>query len=465
MKFKRESIILVAILLFATFLRLYSLGNAPLWVDESISSITALKITQTGLPFFDSGMLNARAYIFHYLQSFFLLFGQTDFLARIISVIFGVLTVFLTYKVGKEYSDSGGIISALFMAVFYLEVFYSRQARMYQMFQFFFFLTIYLLYKSKEKPKYLYFTIISFLITLDTQIQGLILAPFIIAHILMYNRKKWGFTVIPALTLLWKALPTASLSAGSGEVAINYASRYASYTTNMVYLLVLFVPGVVWSYLKNKRLTILIVGSSVITLIGVFSLQTFALRYSYFFVFPLVLYSGLLMAYLYDKYGKLIIIPILIILIIPSNLFYPNTYTNVLNPINYNINDASAPYTDYKAVPQEVISELKSNTTLISYFALDLEWYVRKPDYALPFSMNGIGLDQISHNRTDGVVVDRYSGAKILMEVPLRPYNLVADSFSVSKLKWGEQTSFLARLITNCTTIYSASDLKIYNCQ
>jgi hypothetical protein len=61
----------------------------------------------------------------------------------------------LAYFIGKEYSKSGGIISALFFAVFYLEVFFSRQARYYQLFQLAFFASLYFLYKSKENPKWL----------------------------------------------------------------------------------------------------------------------------------------------------------------------------------------------------------------------------------------------------------------------------------------------------------------------
>ena len=160
-KINLEYLLLTIILIFACFLRVYKLGVPPFWIDEGISTIASLNILEKGLPILDSGVLYGRAYLFHYLQAFFLLFGQTDFLARFASVIFGLLTILLAYKIGKEYSKSGGIISALFMSVFYLEVFYSRQARFYQLFQLMFFLSIYLLYKSKDNPKWLYLSLIS----------------------------------------------------------------------------------------------------------------------------------------------------------------------------------------------------------------------------------------------------------------------------------------------------------------
>ena len=44
-------------------------------------------------------------------------------------MIIGMFTIVLAYFIGKEYSKTGGIISALFFSVFYLEVFFSRQGK------------------------------------------------------------------------------------------------------------------------------------------------------------------------------------------------------------------------------------------------------------------------------------------------------------------------------------------------
>ncbi len=463
MKFKKEIIFLVVILLFALFIRVYGLGTPSLWVDESTSAMASKMILEKGVPVFDSGMHYGSAYILHYSMTFFMLFGQTEFLARFVSVILGLLTIILAYFIGKEYSKSGGIIASLFFAVFYLEVFFSRQSRYYQLFQLAFFASLYFLYKSKDNPRWLYLAIIAMFIAIDTHIEALILAPIFILHILYFNRKQWFLSVFPLIPLIRKIIPASKLSTGSVEFVSNYASQYLSYARNMTYLLVLFIPGLIWGFLKKKRLTLTLIIPALLTLAGIFSLQTFAFRYAYFFVFPLLLYSAILFALLYDKYGKLMLIPVILLIIIPSNLFFPQTYVNILQPINYNFNDYSAPYTDYKAVPVEIINELKSNTTLISYFSSDVEWYIRKPNYVLPFSMNGIGEDQISMNNSEGEVVDRYSGALILKEIPEKPYNLIADAFSVSKLKPGQKT-LLANISQNCSISYEGVDLKVYSC-
>jgi hypothetical protein len=464
-KINLEYLILSVILVFAFFLRIFRLGKPSLWVDESISAVTSKMILIKGLPIFDSGLFYGRAYLFHYLQSFFLLFGETDFLVRFASVLIGLATILLAYFIGKEYSKSGGLISALFMSVFYLEVFYSRQSRFYQLFQLFFFLSLYLLYKSKEKPKVLYISLLALFITINTQIAGLVLAPFFTIHILFYS-KKWRkyFAIIPTIPLIQKFFPAKNLSADSASSTINYASRYASYTSNMVYLIILFVPGVIWSYFKKKRLTILIMAPSIILLIGIFSLRIFAFRYAYFFVFPLILFFSLFLSFLYEKYGKIILVVIAALLLFPSNIFFPHTSVNILKPIDYSLYDSSAPTTNYKNLPPELSSNLKNpDNILISYFSSDVEWNIRKPDYVLPFSMNGIGEDQISYNNSVGNQVDIYSGAQILDFIPEKPYYVLGDRFSVSKLK-PTQRDFLKDLTLECEIPYENQDLRIHHC-
>lgn len=464
-KLNKEYLILSFILVFAFFLRVFNLGKPALWVDESTSTIASSMILIKGLPIFDSGMLYGRAYFFHYLQAFFLLFGQTNFMARFVSVIVGVLIIVLIYFIGKEYSKSGGLIAALLTSVFYLEVFYSRQARFYQLFQLLFFLSLYLLYKSKENPKFLYFALVAMLLTIDTQIAGLVLTPFFIIHILIYS-KKWRkyLAVMPLISLIQKFLPAKSLSVDSSTAAMNYLSRYASYTDNMVYMLVLFIPGLIWGFFKKKRLTLLLVVPSIILLIGIFTLETFALRYAYFTVFILILYFAVLLSSLYEMYGKIILFVITLILIVPSNLFFPYTSVNLLTPIDYSLYDSTAPTTNYDSIPEELKLKLKDqDNVLISYFSSDVEWSLRKPDYVLPFSMDGRGYDHISYNNSNGEIVDRYSGALILERLPKEPYYVTADRFSVTKLK-PLQREFFEKLTFECEKPYENYDLVVYDC-
>ncbi|MBS3072217.1 glycosyltransferase family 39 protein [Candidatus Pacearchaeota archaeon] len=455
---KAEIIILVIILLFALFLRIYALGSPGMWIDESISGIASREILEKGIPVFDSGSLYSRAYVFHYLQASFMFLIDNDFGARLASVIFGLLIIVLGYFIGKEYSKSGGLIAALFLAVFYLEVFYSRQARFYQMFQFMFFLTLYLVYKSKEDKDFIYPALLSFFITVNTQVAGLVIAPFFIIYSFMYNKQRWWLSLFSLVPFVYYVLPLLGLSGGT-QSAGNYVSWYSGYTNNIKYLLILFIPGVVWSYIKNKKLTLLLVVPTLTLLFGVFFVKLFALRYMYFFVFALVFYSSILIAYLYDKYGSYMILSIFILLLFPSNLLFDYTFVNVIKPVDYNLRDASAPVIDYKAIPLNLSSEIiNSNKTIMTFFSPGVEWYLKKPDYVFPFSMNGIGNDTISYNGTDV-----YSGAVIKTDKPDGDFYFIADNFALSKLSPSQRQQYNV-IVQNCSKVYDARDLGVYEC-
>ncbi|MFW5846865.1 MAG: hypothetical protein ACOCUU_01775 [Nanoarchaeota archaeon] len=484
----KETTFLGIILIFAFYLRIYNLGVPSFWIDEAISTTASLNILEKGVPIFDSGILYSRALFFHYFQAMFLLIGKIfnmDFFARFSSVFFGLLTIVLGYFIGKEYSLNkkkawiSGIIVALFFGIFSLQVFYSKQARFYQLFQLLFFSCLFFLYKSKENSKFLYVSLICFFITINTQIQGLVLAPFFVLHILIYSKGKLKYlAILPVIPLIRNFFPVLGLtqvaSSGFSESTqvffSNYFKRYFSFTKNILYFVILSFPGVIWSYLKNKRLTLLIFTPCFIAFLGILNLQVFAFRYSYFFFFIIILYSALLFCFLYEKYGKSMFIPLILILLIPSNLFFPLTYGTVLKPIDSQMFDSSAPVIEYKNIPESLLNELKKdNTKIITYFSPSVEYYIKKPDYVLPFSMDGRGKDSISRNNSEGKRVDVYSGALIIEDIENileteGEFYFIASSYAVSKLK-GNQTNNINYAEENCIKRYSERTFRVYFCE
>ncbi|HPM85921.1 MAG TPA: glycosyltransferase family 39 protein [archaeon] len=262
-----EVIILIIIMLFGIYLRLGFLEIPPFWIDESISSMASLNILEKGVPLLDSGLYYGRALVFHYSQAVSILFfGSNDFAARLPSVFFGLLTILLAYLVGKEYSKEkyAGLVCALLMSVFFLEVFFSRQARFYQLFQLAFFASLFFLYKSRKDSKWLIPALLSFLIAVDTQPAGLVLVPFFVIHILLFNLKKWFYSLVPIITFILEQTSffsvTASTSLGESyvtQITAKYALLYFSFTTNMRFMLLFFIPGAIWAFFKNKILTTL----------------------------------------------------------------------------------------------------------------------------------------------------------------------------------------------------------------
>ena len=80
----------------------------------------------------------------------FAIFGIYDTVARIIPIIFGTLTVFMTYLVGKNFFDRNvGLISSLVLALLPFHIVFSRQVLLDVPLSFFITLFLYLIFRYK----------------------------------------------------------------------------------------------------------------------------------------------------------------------------------------------------------------------------------------------------------------------------------------------------------------------------
>jgi len=462
-------ILLLLILLFSFYLRVFALGEAPFWIDESISSIASKNILEKGLPIFDSGLFYGRSLVFHYSQSVsMLLFGINDFGARFPSVIFGLLTIILAFLFGREFfSESSeknyyALIPALVFGLFFLEVFFSRQARFYQLFQLAFFATIYLMYKSKDNNNFAYLSVLSFVIALDTQLAGIILAPFVFFNLFLRNykisiaklsnKKNLVAGVIVALVSLYYLSGVFGVSAGSTELATSYATNYLEFFTNMNFVLILGLVGLVWAFLKYKEKTLFLAIPSAILFVLVIFVELFAFRYIYPATFVILFFFSILLAFLIQKYGKLFVFVLMLVILLPSNLFFPLNYVNVITPISGAFNDFSAPIIDMQDVPTALKQEM-NDSTVVSLFPATLEWYITKPDFVIPYSMNG-RTPKISEKEV-------YSGVSFINRPPQKPYFFVKDFFSASKSH--DQNQFV-EFEENCEKKYFNNSVEVYYC-
>ncbi len=471
---KYEIILIIAILTFAVFLRFYTLGKPVMWTDESISALASKNIIEKGLPIMDSGALYGRAFVFHYLQTFFMLFGAGDFSARIISVLFGMATIILAYFIAKEYSKSSGIIALALFSVFFLEVFFSRQARMYQMFQFLFFFSIYLLYKISKtnkdnkntkdlkNTKLVWLTILSLIILIDTHIMGIVLLPLLFIVLFNLKDKKTkilSFIVsIPfSLYFIYRAI---FISKSDIFLAKLYLLKYANFLTGVTVAYLTFMSmGIIFAFKLNKRLTLFLLAPSVFLTIALAFVQLFATRYVYFAVFLILLFISVFLGKLHDRLGNFIIIAVILVLIVPSNFFYAVNYVTIIKPISRPYYDYTQPIVDYKSISSE-ISKLAENRTLITLWSAGAEWYVRKPDYVIPFSLTGLPKGYMIYNNTDF-----YTGAPIfdLEKQGVSDSVLLVDSFGLSKLE-NKRLDLLNSKISKCNLKLESYKLKVYDC-
>lgn len=195
---------LVAVAVFAVFvgvIRLPYLGHLGFWSDEAISVLAAEGVLKQGYPVLPSGVFYGHGPLFSYLMAFsFMVFGTSEFSARVVSLIFGSLTLPVIYFLGRDLGDKrAGIIGMAVVAFSPWAVAWARQARMYTEFQFFYLLTVYVLYRNyvaagdgvKRPRKYLILLGVLFLGAFFSQEFALTIIPSFITYLLITRGIRW----------------------------------------------------------------------------------------------------------------------------------------------------------------------------------------------------------------------------------------------------------------------------------
>jgi 4-amino-4-deoxy-L-arabinose transferase-like glycosyltransferase len=117
-------------------LRLYRIGAQPLWVDEAASlrfARGALSQLWSWSTLVDPG----NPPLYYSLLHGWLVFGEGEANVRLLSALFGALTIPLVYAMGRTIRDHRlGIVGALLFAISPLQVWYSQEARGYSLLTF-----------------------------------------------------------------------------------------------------------------------------------------------------------------------------------------------------------------------------------------------------------------------------------------------------------------------------------------
>jgi len=170
-------------LLIAAFaLRLLYLNRISLHVDEFITMWGAKLILQRGLPQTPAGVLYLRGFLFSYLDALFLgLFGFSEAIARLPSVLLGVLTVASIYLAGKRlFSPPVGLMAATLLTLAPDAIIWGGRARMYSLLQLLALWTMILLYEgitlAHRRHSWALF-LLSYLGALCAQVQAMLFYP------------------------------------------------------------------------------------------------------------------------------------------------------------------------------------------------------------------------------------------------------------------------------------------------
>lgn len=165
---KNTLVILALILLLGSFLRIYGLGDESFWIDESATAYASQKgpsyiinniYTKAVLiPEYFPEYVNkggGEAPLYYILAAYWTkLFGLSEFKLRLLSALFGIMSIYLIFLVGKLlFNTRIGLISAFIIALNHQNIYYSQEARCYSMLVFFTLLSVYFLMRALHENR------------------------------------------------------------------------------------------------------------------------------------------------------------------------------------------------------------------------------------------------------------------------------------------------------------------------
>ena len=122
---------LAALVVLSSFaLRIFRLGDANVWWDEGLA-IWAVRKGLPGVTAWTASDVHPPLY-FWSLWGWVQLFGQGEFAARLLSALFGVLTVVIVYRLGRRLrGERVGMLAAFLTGFSRFHIWWSQELRMY----------------------------------------------------------------------------------------------------------------------------------------------------------------------------------------------------------------------------------------------------------------------------------------------------------------------------------------------
>ena len=196
MKVPYEKIALICILIIASFFRLYRIMDYMTFLgDEGRDVLVVYNIlhghpTLLGPTASVGGFFLGPIY-YYFMAPFLLLFNYNPVGPAIMVGLFGIITVFLVYKIGSEFFNKNvGLIAAILYAVSPLTIAYSRSSWNPNLMPFFSLSTLYVLYKALSKNNVKLFLLCGFFLGIAMQLHYLtiFLGIIIVAYVLITRR-------------------------------------------------------------------------------------------------------------------------------------------------------------------------------------------------------------------------------------------------------------------------------------
>ncbi|MFC1992461.1 glycosyltransferase family 39 protein [Chloroflexota bacterium] len=124
---------LILVILVGTFLRFYALGVESIWYDEA--SAINLSIQNIATVLRDCAVTQNHPPLYFVLLHYWIeLFGTSEVATRSLSVIFGIVSMLVIYKIGLSlYNRTLGLLACLLSATSFFHIAYSQEVRSYSL--------------------------------------------------------------------------------------------------------------------------------------------------------------------------------------------------------------------------------------------------------------------------------------------------------------------------------------------
>jgi mannosyltransferase len=150
---------LLALILLAFALRVYDLGQAPLWLDEAISGVVASKGWQGILAHSSGTAFEHPPFYYLALHLWLGLSGSNEFSLRFFSLFWGILVIPLLYRLIKPWAGSNlALLTTLLLVISPTHVVHSQDARMYTLVVFLGVLSLLLFFRGLQGQRALWWT-------------------------------------------------------------------------------------------------------------------------------------------------------------------------------------------------------------------------------------------------------------------------------------------------------------------
>src|SRR3989344_1380153 len=455
MKYNKYLISLLVLTILGFVLRIYALSTQSIWMDESFSMNAAYETLEKGYPLLDSGAFYGLSYLLHtYLISFFMLIFNDVFGARLVSVIFGVLTIVLSYYFGKKFFNKElGILLALIITFSFWEIVWSRQARMYMQLQFFYLLSLLLFYEFTLTKKKLMFLSLSTLLSVFTHPFGFtLILIYVFYFILNYKTlKEFNFNFLKNKWFFFSFLIALIFSVyyliNYNYVNIVYFTQYHLYLRNIHFpYFYLGILGLILSLKEFRKGSLLLLSFLIPFLFISYLVPLIHFRYLFFFL-PILFLSSLYLIYYISSvinlnYRFWISLALILLIMFNYSVFIPRAFYSL---------EAETPQPDFKNAFNFVKENLDENALVITPYPTVARVYGVDIDYVLDYNPSRFTDDSINYK---GKGKEVYSNKEILLSDKFE--NMIFDEKGyvlVDRFSLGRMDKSFSNIIVNLTEI------------